>query len=261
MRCWLLILSLGFIASPALAQDSDFCVDRPGLGTPACTIGRGQVMLEVGLLGWDHLADSFGIEDDLSSGDVLMRVGIDDLTELRVGLGGYRSVRSRSLVSARVSRNAGFGDVMIGLQRSLSGPGGPIAVQGFVTVPVGHSGIGAGDWGAGLLVPMGIDLPAGFELDLTPELDAAVNSSGSGRHLAWGGVVGINHALGHKLAIAGELGAWRDNDPAGHSTGCRAALSLAWQAGPNLQIDLEGDLGLTSAAPDHSLMIGFARRF
>ena len=261
MRCWLLILSLGFIAAPALAQDSDFCADRPGLGTPACTTGRGQVMVELGLLGWDHSSDPAGTADDLSYGDLLIRLGLDDRTELQLGQGGYGLARRRSRGIGKVSRSAGFGDALIGLRRSLSGPAGPIAVQGFVTLPTGHSGIGAGDWGAGLLVPMGFRLPSGFELDLTPELDAAVNSSGAGRHLAWGGVIGINHALGRKLAIAGELGVWRDQDPAGRGTDCRAALSLAWQARPNLQFDLEGDLGLTSTAPDHSLAIGFAERF
>jgi hypothetical protein len=261
MRFNLLVLHFALIATPALAQDGDFCADRPGLGTPACTIGTGQAMVELGLLGWDHSADPAEIDDDLTYGDLLVRVGLDDRTELQVGLGGYGSARSRDRPGGATSHVSGLGDVSIGLRRSLSGPGGPIALQAFVTLPTGHSGIGAGDWGAGLLLPMGYQLPMGFELDLTPELDAAVNVSGSGRHLAWGGVAGLAHGLGPDLSLAAEIGVWRDQDPAGHATDVRSALSLAWQVGKDWQLDAEGDVGLTAAAPRHSLMLGLARRF
>lgn len=261
MRFYLLILPLALMASPVLAQGDDFCVDRPGLGTPACTLGAGQAMIELGLAGWDHSADPASTQDDLTFGDMLARIGLDDRTEVELGLGGYSAVRTRDRSGATIMRQHGLGDISLGLRRSLSGPGGPVALQGIVTLPTGHSGIGAGDWGAGVLLPVSITLPGGFELDLTPEADAAVNASGTGRHFAWGGVAGLSHAIGRKFTLESEIGAWRDNDPSGHATDMRTALSLAWQAGKVWQVDIEGDLGLTAAAPRHSLIVGLARRF
>ena len=221
----------------------------------------GQVMAELGVLGWDHLADPVSAEDDLTFGEVLVRAGIDDRTEVQVGLGGFGTVRSHDRASGAITRSHGIGDLSLGLRRSLSGPGGPDALQVTVTVPTGANGIGAGDWSASLLLPADLTLPRGFELDLTPELDAAVNANGNGRHLAWGGVVGIGHSLGSRVNLAGEFAAWRDDDPAGHATDARAALSLAWQAGRNWQFDLEGDVGLSAAAPRHALLLGLAHRF
>lgn len=261
MRYSLQAVSLVFLTAPAFAQDGDFCVDRPGLGTPACTIGRGQAMVEVGLLGWDHLADGATVENDLTDGDLLLRVGLDDKTEIQLGIGGHTLARSRDRPSGAVTRIRGIGDAVFGVRHSLTGPGGPIALQGYVTLPIGRSGIGAGDWGAGVLLPMGYQFPAGFELDLTPELDAAVNASGTGRHLRWGAVAGLSHAVAPAVTIAGEMGAWRDNDPSGHTTDLRSAVSFAWQAGSDWQLDLEADLGLTAAAPRHSVRLGLARRF
>ncbi len=254
-------LPLMLIAAPAVAQDADFCADRPGLGTPACTMQPGQAMVELGLVGWDHSADSAGIEDDLTYGDLLVRMGIDQRTEIEAGFGGYGTVRSRDRLSGAITRRHGAGDMTVAVRRSLSGPGGPVALHVYATLPTGADGIGAGDWGAGALLPIDLNLPAGFELDLMPEVDAAVNGSGHGRHLAWGGVAGLGHPVGHDLSLEAELGAWRDNDPSGHATDVRAALSLAWQADKDWQIDLEGDAGLTAAAPRHSLLIGMARRF
>jgi Putative MetA-pathway of phenol degradation len=261
MRRLALALALLLFAEPAAAQGADFCADRPGLGTPACTMPPGQVMVELGLAGWDHSVDQAATEDDLTYGDALVRVGIDDRTELEGGFGGYGTVRSRDRLSGTVSHGRGLGDVTLAVRRSLSGPGGPVALHIFATLPTGSAGISAGDWGGGATLPSSASLPAGFELDLTPEIDAAVNASGKGRHLAWGGVVGLGHPLGSQLSVEAEIAAWRDNDPAGHATDARAALSLAWQAGKDWQIDLEGDAGLTAAAPRHALLIGMARRF
>lgn len=261
MRIFPAALLLVLLPVAAQAEERPFCADRPGFGTPACTLEPGRVMVELGLAGWDHSGDSAQVEDDLTYGNLLVRMGLDDSTELELGFDGYGTTRSRDRASGAISRQHGGGDVTMALRRSLSGPNGPVALHAFVTAPTGRSGIGAGDWGAGVLMPIGLDLPQGFELDLTPELDAAVNDSGKGRHLAWGGVVGLGHALGPDLSLEGELAAWRHDEPAGHYTDVRSSVSLAWQAGKDWQVDIEADFGLTRAAPDHSLMVGLARRF
>lgn len=254
-------LSLLLLAAPAQAEEREFRADRPGLGTPACTMAPGQVMAELGLAGWDHSADSGSVDDELALGAMLVRLGLDRSTEIEVGMTAWTSIRSRDRASGTVSRIGGVGDVTLAVRRNFGGGTGPTAIHAFVTLPTGRNGIGAGDWGAGILLPTGFDLPAGFQLDLTPEVDAAVNSSGSGRHFAWGGVAGLSHPLGKAHSLEAELGVWRDLDPGGHSTDARAALSLAWQAGSDWQIDFEADAGLSAAAPRHSLLVGLARRF
>lgn len=261
MHKMIFCLPLLLAAAPAAAQDRDFCADRPGLGTPACTLAPGQAMIEVGLAGWDHLSDPYSVEDDLTFGDALLRVGLDPRTEVQIGLGGYASNRLRDRASGLIVRTRGAGDVTIALRRGIAGPNGPVALHVFATLPTGAKGIGAGDWSGGVLLPADLSLPNGFELDLTPELDLVPNSSGSGHHAAWGGVVGVSHDLGRKVSVEAELAAWRDEDPAGASTDARAAISLAWQVSPSWQLDFEADHGLTSTAPRHSLAVGFAHRF
>jgi hypothetical protein len=258
---WILLLVPAL--APTLAQAEDppgLCTDRPGISTPPCTLPAGRVMAEFGAAEWDHAAAPGTREDTITLADTLARIGLGHSTEVQIGLGGWSHQRSRSKSS--VSTVRGLGDAMIGLRHGFgSEDGAKVAAQAFITLPAGRAPNGAGDWGAGLLVPVALSLPSGFGLALTPEIDAAVNGSGHGRHLAWGGVAGLSHGIGKFLSFGAEVSSYRDEDPGGTSTDSRVDLAAAWRAGRAVQFDIEFDLGVSHGAPDHALMLGFARQF
>ena len=246
-------------AAPAHADDREFCANRPGLNTPPCTLSSGVIVVETGLAAIAHSAGGGAIDDKLTFADLLVRVGVAQSAEIEVGLTSF--VRDRQRDAGGVSTTRGVGDMVVAFRRGIAGPNGPIALHAFVTVPTGKSGIGAGDWGAGLIVPMQFDLGHQFQLALSPEIDAAVNASGSGRHVQYGSVIGLSHPLSKTVGLTGELAAFRNEEPAGHETVAQAAASLAWQVSKDWQLDLEGDAGLSRAAPDYQVKLGFAHRF
>jgi hypothetical protein len=248
-------------AGAAYAEDREFCADRPGLGTPACTLAPGDAMVEIGLAAWDRDRSRSAIEDDITLGDVLVRVGVGDTTEVHLGLTGNVRQRFRNRASGAVRRLSGIGDATLAVRQGLAGANGPVAVQAFVTVPLAKDELGAGGWSGGVLAPVNLDLPGELELDLTPEVDLVPNADRGGRHLAWGGVVGLSHPLGETLSLSGEIGVFRDDDPDGHSTDARFAAALAWQLAERVQVDVEADAGLSVAAPDRTLALGLAWRF
>jgi hypothetical protein len=256
LRC-LSIAVLALCATPVLAQDRDFCANRPGLGTPPCTLAPGSAMIETGVAEWDHSANASGTDDSETFGDSLLRVGVSQSAEVQFGLTSLTLDRMRDHATGDVARTSGVGDAFVGVRRGLAGPNGPVAIAAFVSAPPGH----AGRWSAGVLLPASVNLPGDFQLALTPEVDLAADADGRGRHIAYGGVVGLSRNLAANVSLAGELGAFEDADPAGHSLDARLAGSLAWQATPRLQVDFEADAGLSAGAPDTALMIGFAGRF
>ena len=254
------IVAATFAPTAASADDRDFCADRPGRGTPACTLAPGQAMIEVGVVGWDHDADAQSVNNAFNLADTLLRVGVTDTTELQIGLLAATNTRSRDRATGTVESATGVGDGYLAVRRGLAGDNGPAAVEVFLTLPLGKPPAGAGDWGAGVLVPFEVSLPADFELALTPEADAAVNASGNGRHLAYGGVAGLSHPLGKKASFSAEFAGFEDRDPAGAAFDGRMAGAVAYQLSKTLQLDFEADLGVTHAAPKRSFLIGFARR-
>ena len=260
---WAALLPL--LASPAMAAElRDYCPERPGLNTPACTIDAGHVSIETGLAGWTRDSNAATRTDTLLIGDTLVRVGLTDAIEARLGWTPLGIERERDLATGAVSRTSRVGDATLGLKASLVSPdgsGASIALLPYATLPVGRRPIGAGDWGAGLLVPASYELSPTLSLSLTPEIDAAVDEDGRGRHLAYGGAAGIGVKLSEAVTTALEISAIRDRDPSEHSTEMLLGASLGWQPSSDLQLDIGADAGLNRDTPDLAVSMGVSRRF
>lgn len=261
----LILLAATMVAVPAQAQGlRDFCADRPGLGTPACTLDPGRTMVEVGLADWTLDRSGPQQTDTVTFADTLIRIGLDAKTEAQVGWTTFGIQRQGDAVAGSVDRSRSIGDVTLALRRNVSSPDGTgfsLAVMGVATLPAGGQTIGAGDWGASLLVPVSVDLPGNLNLQLTPEIDAAVDEDRHGRHPAYGSVVGLQVPVGRTLSATGELSVFRDDDPIGHATKSIAGLSIGWQKGRNLQFDAGANVGLNRTTDDLELYVGIARRF
>ena len=249
-------------ATSASAQDREYCPERPGLDTPACTIAPGKISVETSIADWTRDAQPGSREDSVLFGDTLVRVGVSDSIEARIGWTPFGHDRMRD--STGVDTVNGVGDVSLGMKANLHNPDGAglsVSVLPFVTLPVGRSSIGAGDWGAGFLVPLTYELSDSLSLDLTPEIDAAVDQDGDGRHLAYSSTAGLAMKVAKDFTLTGEVQALRDTDPDQHTTQALAALSLAWMANDDLQFDIFGAAGLNDATPDARVYAGISRRF
>jgi hypothetical protein len=253
------------LAGAAQAQDlRPLCPDRPGLGTPACTVDPGHAMVEMGGIDWTLDKDPSQRSDTLIAGDLLVRYGLDAHTEVQAGWTAFGSVRVRDRLAGGVSRRSGTGDVLLAIRRNLAHPDGEhvsVGVMPFATLPTGGTAIGAGDWAAGLIVPLSFSLDDRFSLALSPEVDAAVDEDRHGRHLAYGGVIGLSAALTDAVTSTLEFQEVRDRDPSGHATHALTSLSLAWQPRKQLQLDIGAVAGVNAASPDVELYVGVARRF
>ena len=251
-------------ATPALAEERDYCPTRPGLGTTPCTIAPKRVSVETALGDWTLDDQPDQRTDTVLIGDTLIRVGLTDSIEAQIGWTPYGHVRTRDKTTGTIDTAGRVGDVTLGAKANLLHPDGSglsIALQPFVTLPVGRAPVGSGDWGAGAVVPVTYDLSDTFNLQSTSEIDAAVDADGQGRHLAYSEVIGLQAKLLPKLSGTIEAQVVRDEDPAGGTTQGLASASLAWMATDDTQLDLGAVAGLNHDAPDVELYVGVSRRF
>jgi hypothetical protein len=258
------------VALPAAAQsggddgDVRFCPNRPSLGASGCTTLPGQVQVEMSGVDWTRDRKDGAQSDTLLYGDVVVRIGVSRNAEVQVGWTPYGAVRTRDLATGAASRIGGTGDVTLGFRGALSHPDGKglsAAVQPYVTLPVGGQAIGAGDWSAGMVLPVYYEIDDRWSIDFTGQAAAKADQDRHGRHVDVSGVVGLGYALSDAVTAVAELSAERDDDPTGATTQTLAAVSLAWQPTKRTQIDLLLVGGLNDAAPDARVVLGGAVAF
>jgi hypothetical protein len=276
-----MLAALAAITAPALAQDSpkdvaqdraenpaprDLCSELGGLDTPACIVDPGKIQVEVGMADWTLDKDDGQRKDTIDTGEILLRYGVTGTTEVRVGWTAFGYARTRDFSSGTIDRTTSVGDVTLGVKQSISHPaegktGLAVALLPYATLPSGRRDVGAGDWGGGLIIPTSYKLSDDFSLEMTPEVDAAVDDSGSGRHLAYGTAFGVQAHLGKTFIVTPEVQFVRDRDPSGHATMSRASVSLDYQPQKYTIVDLEAIAGLNRATPDIELAWGITRKF
>jgi hypothetical protein len=260
----IVVFGAALLPSAAFAEERSYCPDRPGIGTPACTMAPGQFSLEVGLGDWTLERDGSQRQDTFIVGDALLRYGLADHAEVQIGWSMWGNARMRDSALGLVDHHNGSGDVTLALRRNLASPDGSgfsLAVMPYVSVPTGHHEIGGGDWGAGALVPMSYELSDTWSLSSTTEFDAAVDEDGDGRHFAMAETVGATAALSEAVSATAEYQILSDKDPEGHTVQHLAGLSLGWQPQDDLQLDLGANAGLDHDAADVEVYVGISRRF
>ncbi len=261
---FLAILCAGSLSSAALAQTPPnapaFCAERPGQTTPPCVIEPGSAMVEIGLATWEHATTESERHDQFTLGTSSLRYGVVPRLELQVGWAGVAVSSHFDYGTQDRSRTTNPGDLTVGALYGLSGPDGLVAIQTFLTLPTGKDEATAGDWSAGVRLPVAIAINSDWQLGLTPEYDRATNASGHGQHSAFGGAAGLSRSISDQLGAGVDISIMEDRDPEGSSTKSTASASIAWQASPDTQFDVGAGFGLTRSSPRLQIYIGFAKR-
>lgn len=263
---WSAVALLASMATTAAAQDAPgvrFCPNRPSLGASGCTTLPGQVQVELAGVDWQR-DDDGETREDLIRSEVTARIGLTQNSEAQIAWTSLGTLRTRDRTTGETTRVTGAGDVTLGWRRALSHPDGKklsAAVQPYVTLPVGHSEIGAGDWSAGAVLPVMWRIDKKWSVDFTGQLAAAVDEDGAGRHFDATGVFGVGYALTDSVSANAEFSVERDQDPTEHVVRTLAAASLAWKPTKHTQFDLLAVAGLNHHAPDARVALGGALLF
>jgi hypothetical protein len=265
-----LIALAAAVSSPVPAQSQaepqrDFCADRPGKGTPSCVLNEGRWQVELGLADFARQTDAVSRTDAWDAGDLFVRYGFTDLTELQVGVTTWNRERTTERATGTRDTAEGVGDLSVGLRHSLANPDGSglsIALSGFVTAPTGARGIRADGFEAGVILPVSIPLDDDWSLSLSPEIDWVSNADGDGRHAAYTMVAGVGRGFG-RWNLGAEIWLSRDDDPIAPTTQSTFDLTAVWSppALPDAQMDFGLNFGLNDDSPDVELGVGVARRF
>ena len=257
-------LAATLLASRAVAAASDepICADRPGLATPTCTVPRGLVQVETGLVDWVHDHSRGTGTDELVVGQTALKFGLNDRFHLEVDITPYQRVHERDGASSISA--GGFGDLELAAKYRLTTDPRPlkIALRPSVKIPTARRPLGNRAWEAALIVPLEYAVPRSqLSIGLSPELGLAADDGGAGHHLTMTQVLGLAVPLARRVNASVEISGTWEWDSGGAVRQYVAGGSVAYLLSDDVQIDAGISLGLNRSASDVELYSGLAFRF
>lgn len=251
----LIFLTLPAAAVAQTPPVSPLATDRPGFLFSSLTVGRGVVQAELGL---PAVTLYDGSDTRTTSLVGLLRVGVGDDVELRLGSPFYNEIRVEA--GGRSVSERGYGDLEAGFKwHVLDNEGGrpSFALIPSVILPTGEDGFSAED-------PV-------YQLNTATEWTLA---DGWGVGLLAGalrGEAGDGHYLQqtYGVLLGRTVGAWSPYVEAAHvRTDLDGASDSSFLGGgvkylisDDVQVDLNFDRGLTDESPDWLVGLGLGVRF
>ena len=247
----LLLTILGSVVLPldALAQEAGsppMVTDRPDATESAVTVAVGVFQLESGY--------TFDKVDDVkihSLGEILLRVGVADILELRFGINSYQWARGQAGI------NHGLQDSTVGLKLRLldnegkTGLGSPqVAVLASTSVPTGSSLMLSVSWDLSERLALGTN----FSYSYTNEVAVDTRSHEAGTTLSLG--IALTDSWGAYAEYFGAYTIVRDGPREDYVNG-----GVTFLVESDFQLDARIGYGLNGLADDFFVGFGSAVRW
>ncbi len=240
----------------------DLCPDRPLRGVSACSVDKGHWQLETDFANWTRDTSGGMTTDTVLAPNPTLKYGLSDTVDVEATFAPFEYQRTKA--GGVSSSDRGIGDLTLSLKWHVSGTNGKdgFGLAPFIKIPTANHTLGNGAVEGGVYAPWQADLPLGWSVDITPELDVFKDADRSGRHLATTASIGVTHPLGEAFNINFEIWGRRDFDPAQTTQQWTFDTALVWQPkGADFALDAEVDLGLNHQTPDAQFIVGLSKRF
>jgi hypothetical protein len=249
------------------ASMREMVTDRPDKTESPYTVDAGHFQFELDFV--NHTRDhdrSDGADTRVTSYAVLpvnLKVGLLNQVDLQLMLDTWNRVKTEDRVAGTVTRQSGFGDVTPRLKINLWGNDGgatAMAVMPFVKIPTNQDHLGNEAVEGGIILPLAIELPLGFDLGLMTEFDFNRNEANLRYHPEFINSLTVGHDLIGKLGGFIEFFSQVSADDGADWIGT-IDLGLTYELTPNLRLDGGVSIGVTHAADDLNPFIGLSFRF
>jgi len=241
--------------------------DRPDKTESPYTVDAGHFQLEMDLVSYGYDRDTSGGSDTRTEAfavaPVDLRIGLFNNVDFQVILETYNHVRVIDRAPGTVQKMSGFGDVTTRLKINLWGnESGPTAcgVIPFVKLPTNQDHLGNDDVEGGIIIPLVVQLPLGWDMGAMTEVDFLRDENGGDHHASFVNSITFDHELFGKLDGYAEFFSEVSTEKGERWIGT-VDFGLTYQLTPNIQLDTGINIGVTKAAPDFNPFVGLSWRF
>ena len=240
--------------------------DRPDKTESPYTVDAGHFQVESDLANYRYDRDPSGGGDprteSWSFATLNLKAGLRENTDLQIVLEPHNRIRREDRRAGTVRRQSGFGDVTVRLKQNFWGNNGgrtAFGVMPFVKFPTSQDDLGNDAVEGGIIFPLAVKLPRGWDMGLMTEVDWLRDVAGSGRHPSFVNSITCSHDLIGALTGYAEF-----FSEVGAESGSRwvgtVDLGLTYGLTQNIQLDAGINLGVTDAADDLNPFVGVSWR-
>jgi hypothetical protein len=267
-------------ALPAVAQDQgncslfnptpkdkmrDFNTDRPTKSNVPWTVPCGHFQYEGDLFIYSY--DPASTFDTTNSNwtvfNPTFKVGVLNNVDLEVNFSAFNSLTSLARSTGATTTTSGFGDTITRVKINLFGNDGgdyAAALIPYAKWPTAPAGVGNQRVEWGIIAPVAIALPLGFNSIVMGEFDYKKNPNDDGFHAEFPALININRQIVEGLTGYAEIFADWSTNPNVRDL-YTLDFALAWSPFGNFQLDAGVNVGLVPAAPAYQLYMGVSQRF
>lgn len=249
-------------------QMRDFNTDRPTKSNVPYTVPAGHFQYEGDLFiyGYDNTSTPDTNITSWTVGNPTFKLGLLNNLDVEVNFSFYNSIRTATAGTGASTVSQGFGDTFTRFKWNLFGNdgGGPalalIPYAKWPTAPIFPQGTGNGYVEGGLIAPLAVPLPMGFNAIIMGEMDIVKNAFDSNYRVNIPTLLNVSRTVFENVTAYAEIYAnWSTNPQAPNLY--TLDFALAWQPRPNFQLDVGINIGLNAAAPPYQIYMGIAQRF
>jgi hypothetical protein len=245
----------------------EMSTDRPDKTESPYTVDAGHFQIELDFVNFTRDHDKAGGADTVAESwafaPVNLKLGLCNRVDIQFVLETFNYARTVDRVAGTRTIQRGFGDTTTRLKVNLWGDDGgttALALMPFVKFPTSQDQLGNNSVEGGLIVPLAVELPAGWSVGLMTEFDFLRDEAGRGRHTEFVNTVTFGHDIVGKLG--GYVEFWSavstERDAAWQGS---ADVGLTYAVTENVQIDAGVNFGITTSAPDVQPFLGISIRF
>ena len=245
----------------------EMSTDRPDKTESAYTVDAGHFQIEMDLVSYSYDRNKSGgadvTVDSFAVAPVNLKAGLCNRVDLQVVIETYNYVRTEDRVSNTRIIQRGFGDITTRLKVNLWGNDGgrtALSAMPIVKLPTNQDELGNNSVEGGVILPLAVQLPAGWGMGVMTEFDCIRDGSSDGYHAEFINTITFAHD------IVGDLGGYvefwslvideRDSEWVG-----TVDLGLTYALTENIQLDGGVNIGVTDSADDVNPFIGASFRF
>jgi hypothetical protein len=235
--------------------------DRPDETENPHTVDAGHFQLEMDFVNFTYNKSGSATANAWNIAPFNFKLGLLNNVDLQFEYDSYIHVHTRSHGFA--TTQSGFGDFTTRVKINLWGNDGgetAFALLPYVKFPTSTGHIGNGAVEGGIILPLSIELPAGFEFAMEASAGIFQNNSGHGRHAECIGSASLDHAIVGNLSGYVEFFADVSTESPSQWIGT-ADVGLEYLLTKDVQLDCGCNIGLTSAADTAHPFTGITIRF